>query len=230
MSKKKHAEHDSSERWLLTYADLITLLLALFVVLWSFSIMDKKAVEQAMAAEFGGEVSESIAEGSNAVVSAEIAKQLKQQKRAEAILRKLRESKQDSLIDVSYNLGKITFVIKGDVSFESGSDVLTSPVKSALKAVRTYLDSLKDYPIEVDGHTDDIGSFATNLDLSTRRAISTVNFLINEFGIDSKRIVVQGFAYNKPIVPNTSVENRRKNRRIEIAFKTGETSKIIGAE
>ena len=119
-------------------------------------------------------------------------------------------------------------VIKGDVSFDLGSDILTSKVMSALTTVLPYLKEMESYPIEVDGHTDDIpihtDRFPSNLHLSTGRALKTAEYLIG-LGVEPKRITVQGFADNKPVVPNTSKENRQKNRRIEIALITGESSK-----
>ena len=230
MAKKKHQEHENSERWLLTYADLITLLLALFVVLWSLSKMDQRQVLESMAGVFGEDQgSQGILEGSGgAVVTGAIARSLQQQAEAKKIMDKLISQKQNDIISVSYQLGKINMTIRGDVSFESGSDILTEKVKSALATVEPYLKEMSTYPIEVDGHSDDIpihtDRFPSNLHLSTGRALKTAEFLIS-IGIEPKRITVQGFADNKPVVPNTSKENRQKNRRIEIALITGESSK-----
>ena len=102
MAKKKHQDHENSERWLLTYADLITLLLALFVVLWSLSKMDKRQVLESMAGVFGeDQSSQGVLEGSGgAVITGAIARSLQQQAKAKNIMDKLISKKQDDIISV----------------------------------------------------------------------------------------------------------------------------------
>ncbi|MEK7264001.1 MAG: flagellar motor protein MotB [Bacteroidota bacterium] len=104
MAKKKHQEHENSERWLLTYADLITLLLALFVVLWSLSKMDQRQVLESMAGVFGEDQgSQGVLEGSGgAVVTGAIARSLQQQAEAKKIMDKLISQKQDNINSATY--------------------------------------------------------------------------------------------------------------------------------
>lgn len=68
--------------------------------------------------------------------------------------------------------------------------------------------------IRVEGHTDDVGGHTHNVDLSQRRAESVKRFLVSE-GVDADRLVPQGFAYDRPLVPNTNNKNRATNRRVE---------------
>jgi len=70
--------------------------------------------------------------------------------------------------------------------------------------------------IEIDGYTDNIGSEEYNLKLSLKRAQVVKDFLVNKYGIDSKRIVVKGFGEKYPLLPNTTPTNRALNRRVEI--------------
>lgn len=87
--------------------------------------------------------------------------------------------------------------------------------------------ALLDIPgaITVSGHTDDtqVNSelFANNWDLSARRAVAVASVLEKVNGINATRIQVMAFADKKPLVANTSVENRRINRRVEIAIAQG---------
>ena len=70
--------------------------------------------------------------------------------------------------------------------------------------------------IEIAGHTDDVGGAAANQKLSLARAGSVLAYLMTKYpGIDSTRFTVKGYGKSKPVVPNTSVENRAKNRRVE---------------
>jgi len=77
-----------------------------------------------------------------------------------------------------------------------------------------YLNKCNQYNVEIGGHTCDMGSKAYNDALSLRRAQSIVNYLIKK-GVDKKRLVVKGYGFSKPLVPNTSKTNRIKNRRVE---------------
>ena len=230
MARKFHEEHENAERWLLTYADLITLLLALFVVLWSMSKLDSKQVMESLAGAFsdqpGGEgVLDS--KGGTSVVSGKVAQTLqKQAEAAKEIQQEIQNKGLDKVIKATYQLGKITLTLTGDVSFDPGSDVLTSQVKQALSTIKPSIDKLSGYPISIGGHTDNIpihnARFPSNLHLSTARALSTAQYMINELSIDPKRVTVQGYGEYRPAVPNTSVENRAKNRRVEVSIITGE--------
>ncbi|MBS4027918.1 MAG: flagellar motor protein MotB [Ignavibacteriales bacterium] len=237
MAKKHAVEHESSERWLLTYADLITLLLALFVVLWAFSQMDAKQVAEAMEAVLGegegGSAQVSILEGAGKTIDPSLARSMRQQKEVEALKEELQKSGLSDVIDIRSELGKLNFTLKGEASFESGTKTLTSNVKKALNLVLpTINEKIKSFSklkISIEGHTDNIpistGEFPSNLHLSTARALSTSDYLINTLNIEPRLIAVQGYGEYKPALPNTSSENRKKNRRVEISVITGETVK-----
>jgi len=79
----------------------------------------------------------------------------------------------------------------------------------------------EDQPIEVEGHTDDVpiktAQFPSNWELSSARASSVIRMLIDN-GVPAQRLVVVGLASNQPLVPNDSVENRAKNRRVTITI------------
>jgi outer membrane protein OmpA-like peptidoglycan-associated protein len=77
------------------------------------------------------------------------------------------------------------------------------------------LDRLK---FVIEGHTDNLGGLDPNQRLSEERAESVKNFLVDKFQLDPSRISTSGFGYSRPLVPNETVENRQKNRRVEILF------------
>jgi len=78
------------------------------------------------------------------------------------------------------------------------------------------------YEVRVEGHTDDVPikteRYPSNWELSTARAVTVLRYFIETYGISSKRLAAEGFAEYHPVVPNDSIENRAKNRRVEIIF------------
>ncbi|MCH9028514.1 MAG: OmpA family protein [Bacteroidetes bacterium] len=109
-------------------------------------------------------------------------------------------------IDVPIVLEGITFATgKSDITPESAR-----VLEGALKTMTTYPEII----VEISGHTDDVGSSASNQKLSQRRADSVREWLILR-GVDPNRLYAKGYGEENPIVPNTSKENRRGNRRIE---------------
>jgi outer membrane protein OmpA-like peptidoglycan-associated protein len=76
-------------------------------------------------------------------------------------------------------------------------------------------------PILIEGHTDNVGARALNLDLSKRRAKAVLEYLVGK-GIDRKRLRSQGFGFDRPIAPNTTPLGRAKNRRVEFRLVKSE--------
>ena len=106
-----------------------------------------------------------------------------------------------------------SMVLEG-VTFETGSATLTA---GSITILDNVYQSLIDHPeveIEIRGYTDAVGSAATNLDLSQRRADSVMDYLINR-GIDFNRLRAIGYGEANPIAPNDTPEGRAQNRRIE---------------
>jgi outer membrane protein OmpA-like peptidoglycan-associated protein len=103
------------------------------------------------------------------------------------------------------------------VTFALNSDQLTEAAKANLNRVSTALNSteLRTQCFQLAGHTCDLGSDATNLDLSQRRAASVREYLVSR-GVDGVRLVTTGFGETSPLVPNESEQMRERNRRVEI--------------
>jgi len=110
-------------------------------------------------------------------------------------------------------------ILTGDLLFPSGTAELTDKAKQSLKKLLPIIRQTP-YMINVIGHTDNIPmhseKFASNWELSTARASRVARFLIEEAGIPASHFVVAGYAYFRPIKPNTTAANRRANRRVEI--------------
>lgn len=101
-----------------------------------------------------------------------------------------------------------------DVQFETGKDVITESSYELLDKVVIIMNDNTNYKLEINGHTDNTGSYELNKNLSEKRAIAVKNYLI-EKGVDSERINTNGYGPDKPIDTNDTPEGRANNRRVE---------------
>lgn len=116
------------------------------------------------------------------------------------------------LLNVEPEVGK--HIVLNNIFFDLDKATLKAESETELERV---LDLLTDYPlmrIEIEAHTDDLGSDEYNLRLSEARAKSVVDWLIAK-KIDAARLSAKGYGESKPLLPNTSEENRARNRRVE---------------
>jgi chemotaxis protein MotB len=110
-------------------------------------------------------------------------------------------------------------ILTGDLFFALGESQLSEHAKASLRQIVTIIQQTP-YMINVVGHTDNLPmrskQFMSNWELSVARASSVARFLIDEMGMNPVQFVVSGYASYRPIAPNTTAENRAKNRRVEI--------------
>lgn len=207
-AKKK--KQDESEEWLTTYADMMTLLMTFFVLLFSMATLDPMKMEQ-----FGESMNESIGKKENQPQGRVSLLQISRD------VEKIIDSEQISdYVEVSHSYRGVTVSFVSDILFERGKADLNPQVFSILDAfIPTIQNSV--YKIAIEGHTDSdpIHSelYPSNWELSTARAAKVVNYYISH-GIDSDRFQAIGFADTKPKKDNTTVDNKRANRRVEITF------------
>ncbi|MBI4691740.1 MAG: OmpA family protein, partial [Nitrospirae bacterium] len=110
--------------------------------------------------------------------------------------------------------------ISGNIYFASGSSFVNDNLKGYLNNLSVYLKSHLKIKVKVEGHTDDIGDDDSNMKLSLSRANSVKNYLTDK-GISEDRIITIGKGKSEPIVPNTSSQNRARNRRVELTLIGG---------
>jgi len=237
--KKGHAEaHDNAERWLLTYADMITLLVAFFVMMYSMSVLNLAKFHQvaiSIKSGFGGTVSgagHSVLEQSggegrkptilpemNPAQPAAIAKQIRHYIRE-------RKLEKDLRVKVTER-GVVVTIVTDDMLFPKGEADVTPGTARLLDKVSSIIAKTSNL-IRVEGHTDDLPinttRFPSNWELSTSRATTVVRYLIEHDRIDPARISAAGYADSRPLVPNDSEANRRFNRRVDIVIVQGNVS------
>ena len=120
-----------------------------------------------------------------------------------------------SLVNLEEKQCKIDLTMSSAILFDFNKYNLKPESKIALDQIVEYLKSITYQKIIVEGHTDNIGSYSYNLELSRKRADSVANYLIKK-GVSSKSINIVGYGESRPKYPNDTEEHRAKNRRVEI--------------
>jgi chemotaxis protein MotB len=226
MARKKHEEeHENLERWLLTYADLITLLLAFFIIMYSMSKIDAKKFG-AMAAAF-----QSVLRGGASVLKGDAIVmpnddlgagplQVGDLKLLEAEIKRVtNELKQKTKISTEVGERGLIIHITESALFQPGKAYLTP---GAMKALDVLAEVIRNVPndIRIEGHSDDTpihtAEFPSNWELSTARATQVVRYLIEKHNFSPVKISAMGYAEYRPLFPNDTPENRAKNRRVDI--------------
>jgi len=222
---KKHEENENVERWLLTYADLITLLLGLFVILYAMSKIDAgkygKMIE-ALGGIFGHETVAPM-NGGHVIEPPVPVLHNERIKIEKEIMAALAKDNRLGSIFVSHNERGLTIHIMDEMLFTSGSAELKTPSLSILDSLARILKKLPN-DIRVEGHTDNVPirseAFASNWHLSVARAVNAAHYMISTCGIVPERVGVVGYSEYHPLVPNTSEQNRARNRRVDIVIAT----------
>jgi outer membrane protein OmpA-like peptidoglycan-associated protein len=128
---------------------------------------------------------------------------------------KLRQQLRGSGVSVTRQGDNIILNMPGNITFQTNSSDINSNFYNVLNSVVIVVKEYNKTLIDISGHTDSTGSDAINQPLSERRAASVGNYLTSQ-GIDSRRVVTQGFGKSRPIASNDTPEGRSQNRRVEI--------------
>lgn len=118
-----------------------------------------------------------------------------------------------------------THTARLDVNFGINSAVVDKKYFSEIEGIAKFLTEYPQTDVVIEGHTDDTGKAEYNQDLSEKRALAVSEILVNQFGVAQERVSVVGFGESKPLVENTSEENRIMNRRV-ISIVTAQVKTI----
>jgi chemotaxis protein MotB len=219
--RAKHQAHDNDERWLLTYSDLITLLLGLFVILYSISKVDAgkyAEISSALNGVFGSPTG--VLTGAPAMLGQQIDERREIANELEQALNP--EGKQIP-ISVSTSERGVTVHIMEELLFASGNADLKQASLPAIDTLAGVLRRLRN-DLRVEGHTDNVPistpQFPSNWHLSVARALNVAYYLIQRHGLTQERVSVVGYSEYRPLVPNDSPANRSRNRRVDIVILT----------
>lgn len=245
--RREADDPENHERWLVSYADFITLLFAFFVVMYALSSINEgkyRVMSDSISSAFrnipgatsGAQVA--LNPGPNTPLSIAIpTKRLPPNVKTDAT----QAAKRDRLRNMARELNKalaplveegkvkvtegalgITVDINASVLFAPGDARLDLGAVRALAAVAQIL-APTDFPITVEGHTDNTPintpQFPSNWELSGMRASSVVRLFI-ETGVDGRRLTATGYADQRPLADNATADGRQRNRRVAITIES----------
>jgi chemotaxis protein MotB len=242
--RRKLWEHENHDRWLVSYADFITLLFAFFVVMYSLSSINEgkyRVLSDSMVQAFRNvDVNESGPPSliqpvtvvprtatKRTVSDDEAAKRRRQTSQtmhnmAAAIRRVLQPLTANGQVSISEGAFGISVEINASLLFSPGDSTLGQEAVNALRAVAGVI-ARESFPVLVEGHTDNIPintlRFPSNWELSSARASSVVRLFIDS-GVAPERLTAAGYADQRPVASNTSDVGRARNRRVAIMIES----------
>ncbi len=238
MPRKKQAAPENHERWLVSYADFITLLFAFFVVMFASSQTDKAKASQVSAAvrealekgQFGGAVAGLLGRTVNAkkppkgtsptpptppVGKGDLAGSL------ETLSKALAPEIEAGKVKVTLEARGLVISLREAAFFPSGDDTILPSADESLQKIAAAIQKLPN-TVRLEGHTDSVPihtpRFHSNWDLSAARGIAVLNLLADHFHIPTEKLSIAGFADTEPVESNDSPEGRSHNRRVDIVI------------
>ena len=243
--KHKHPEHENHERWLVSYADFITLLFAFFVVMFASSqtdkakaqqvsdavkdALDKGGVKPAVRLILGGTVDDkgkgnAMMKGPGGSVPknepppaamAELTPSM------QYLTKALNDEIRDGKVDLHLEPRGLVISLRQATFFPSGADQLDAATFDSLDKIGATLSGLSN-SVRLEGHTDaqpiHTARFRTNWELSAARSIAMLELLTDRYKIPRNRLAVAGFADTSPVDTNDTPEGRAHNRRVDIVI------------
>jgi len=239
---------EGAPAWVVTFGDLMSLLLCFFVLLLSFSEMDKakyKEVSGSLAKAFGVQRKIKAFQAPKGIkmISRDFDQELiparpreefiamQQREKIGIALKKEVETRfrdlQD-LIQVEVGEKEVTIRLMGETTFDSGkADIKAQMVPLLLKIGSVLADGKGE--VIIAGHTDNVpvygGPYGSNLKLSIARAATVAEFLLAKSAIPASRVSTMGFGKYRPIESNDTDEGRKRNRRVEIILRAPDSPK-----
>jgi chemotaxis protein MotB len=243
--KKKQAEPENHERWLVSYADFITLLFAFFVVMFASSQTDKgkaqqvsdsvkKALEEkqvaaAVALILGG--TEGKKGPGNAMLKGpggtktsgkDRAKMTEELKQSLMVLHaRLQAEIEAGKMEITLEPRGLVLSLREAAFFPPGEDAIAPATYPIMEKIAEAIRKLSN-PVRLEGHTDSnpihTSRFRSNWELSAARAIAVLELLAGRFDLPRSRMAVAGYAETVPVASNDTPEGRARNRRVDIVI------------
>jgi len=242
--RQEPEEPENHERWLISYADFITLLFAFFVVMFASSQADKSKAQRVsdsvksalegshasavVAAVLGGAV-ELKGQGNGAMKGpggepraneAEKKNQIVELLPSLKVLSKeLEQEIKSGKIEINMTARGLVVSFRQAALFPSGTDEIAAESRDSLSKVASAMRRIPN-PVRLEGHTDSIpihnARFRSNWELSSARSIALLTVMTTEFDVPETRLSIGGYADNAPLADNETEEGRARNRRVDI--------------
>jgi chemotaxis protein MotB len=200
---------DGDSNWLITLADVMTLLMVFFVMfLVAKQAESKKLPETASAA-------------------ARLVDTQNQNRTRDTIVQSIKEMGMEKDVEVSLLDKDIVITLTENITFEPGKAEILDKSSPVIGKLAESIRSNPSYVVEINGHTDNVpihtSRYPSNWELSESRAASVLKCFIDQYGVDPSRFYIRGCGDSKPLVSNDSPEQRTRNRRVEIRLKNNST-------
>jgi len=204
--RRAEDEQENLDRWLISYADFITLMFTFFAALYALSSVNKVKMQ-----EFSGSLNRTFGVIEKPIAEIATGKS--------TFVQDIRKATGDIAgVSIKKEPRGVVITFSDSVLFGSGSADIKAEIRGVLEKLSGLL-SATPGKITVEGHTDNTpiasAKYASNWELSTARAASMLHFFI-EKGLDPARFAIAGYAEFRPLESNTTEEGRQKNRRVEI--------------
>lgn len=226
-------EKEEIPEWIVTFADVSMLLLTFFVLLFSMSTLDNQKFTESFSSvleTFGGSQMKHIApmdaqkDAAPTPTIQDIKALIESQRKVFNETRSfLSRTALENDVSASFDDGIITLRVPSEVMFGPGSVELRPEAIPFLLKLKDFFLKMRDQSISIRGYTDNSaipsGSrFKDNWELSALRAVNVLRFMLAE-GIELVRLTATGLGDLDPLLPNTTEENRAKNRRVEFVLE-----------
>jgi len=227
--RKKQAPKGGAPGWIVTYGDLVTLVLTFFILLFSFSQTDIVKFQQVMTSMQGAL---GILEGGQQLIAQDAGPAIqdsemqtagqkqKQQQTQRQIDQAIKDMKMEGRMSTLIDRRGLVIRVVDTALFDSGSADIRPEARQMLTNV---VQIIKDVPndVQIEGHTDNVPintfRFPSNWELSSARASSVIRAFV-QMGVNPKKLSAAGYGEYYPVAPNDSAANRQKNRRIDIVI------------
>ncbi|MGI1690280.1 OmpA/MotB family protein [Thermoanaerobacter uzonensis] len=231
MKRLEDESKPNHERWLLTYSDMITLLLIFFIVMYTISTINATKFTQiasSLSRTFTGTNYVIGQYTGKSVVPGNLENKSNLGKVQQQLNAFIKENNLQGMVTSYIDERGLVISLQDTLLFDLGSADVHPDEKDVLIKIGSMLKDLPNH-IRVEGFTDNLpihnSKFDSNWELSVIRATNVVKILVNEVGIEPQRISAVGYGEYRPVVPNDSEEHRRLNRRVDIVIMNTEYNK-----
>ena len=228
MRRGPHAPGGGHDRWLLSYADFVTLLLAFFVTMYAVSNVDSSKLVPAASSlqmAFAGAGADArrehnvpMPEGGSVVPPLPVDPLVPVQ---QALRLQLDDALTSGRLELIRDSRGLVVSLPESATFPPASTDVTDGARELIARVAAIVQA-SGHPMRIEGHTDNVpirtAKFRSNWELSTARASTVIAFLIETLAYDPAHLSAAGYGEFHPRVPNDSAGNRARNRRVDIVI------------
>jgi len=224
--KRGHEEegHSNTERWLLTYADLITLLMIFFILMYTISNINAQkwaGVANSLHSALEGKSTNLLDNRGPSFVEGQSGEEIQMAELAANLEKYVEEAGLGGKIAIKIEERGLVVSIKDTLLFAKGSARLTPEAKEIIHKLGFMLVKTNNY-LRIEGHTDNLpihtAEFPSNWELSAARATNVVQVLVKEVNFDPQRLSTTGYGEYRPIAPNDNEVHRAENRRVDLVL------------